>query len=307
MVDPSYHEGAKNAIREHFVNVKGSPIRTPYYLSQLKVLFESDFFPWIVADALNDLVAEDYLETFINKDIPGADRLEYLPPIKFFANKDALVTDKDTRLMKRHMLSIAKLVSRYSAPDNSHTLGKQLESLVTYELRAQGFEIVKIHANELDGMKWTRTNENLDIIARKKDTGFTIGVEVKNTLGIIEPEEIDSKIDICNTLGITPVFACRWIKPYVNCIRRQGGFSWMFKTQIYPLGTEKFTKELYEKLSPRAMVNSQSGRGFPVSSNNNLPLKSISKFEEWVEANENNPPEIDTSIRCSTRPSNAYS
>lgn len=100
-------------------------------------------------------------------------------------------------------------------------------------------------------------------------------------------------------LGITPVFACRWIKPYVNCIRKQGGFSWVFKTQIYPLGTERFTKELYEKLSPRTMVRSQSKHGFPVSSNNNLPPGSVSKFEEWVEANENKLPEIDTSVRCS--------
>ena len=54
------------------------------------MLFESDFFPWVVADALDDLVKENYLKTFTNEDIPGADRLEHLPPIKFFANKDAL-------------------------------------------------------------------------------------------------------------------------------------------------------------------------------------------------------------------------
>ena len=87
MVGSNYHEDAKKAMRKHFVNVKGDPIKTPYYLNQLKVLFESDFFPWIVAGALNDLVDENYLETFTNDDIPGTDKLEHLSQIKFFANK----------------------------------------------------------------------------------------------------------------------------------------------------------------------------------------------------------------------------
>ena len=74
-------------------------------------------------------------------------------------------------------------------------LGAQLESLVRSQLQISQFEIVGVHTNEYLGRRWTDTNHNLDIIARKKGKDFAIGVEVKNTLGGMDPEEIDVKIE----------------------------------------------------------------------------------------------------------------
>ena len=126
-----------------------------------------------------------------------------------------------------------------------------------------------------------------------------IGVEVKNTLGIMDPSEIDTKIDICEHLGIVPVFAVRWNKPYIECIRCQGGFSWLFKTQIFPFGYERLTRDLFKKLSVPSRIN---GKGqqlqFPVTVRNSLPERAVKMFNNWVQQVENNPPETNTTFRC---------
>ena len=96
---------------------------------------------------------------------------------------------------------------------------------------------------------------------------------MKNTLPIIEREELDIKLEICDYLGIRPVFAVRWIKPYIEYIRRRGGFSWVFKTQIYPPGFEELTKLLYKRL------------GLPVTVRTDLPEKSVRLFQIWTEKN----------------------
>ncbi len=48
-------------------------------------------------------------------------------------------------------------------------------------------------------------------------------------------------------LGITPVFAARWLKPYTKTIEDKEGFSWIFKTQVYPPGMEALTEKPKQK------------------------------------------------------------
>jgi hypothetical protein len=95
-------------------------------------------------------------------------------------------------------------------------------------------------------------------------------VEVKNTLSVIDKKEVDIKIDMCNYLGITPVFAARWLKPYTKLIDSKGGFSWIFKTQMYPPNYEGLTKILSQRLH------------LPVMAGNKLPSESIQIFHNWV-------------------------
>jgi len=205
-------------------------------------------------------------------------------------------------MMKTHALRTAKLIEKYSSDKNAKILGKQLESLVGSQLQISQFEIKGMHTNEYEGRKWTATNHNLDFIAKKKGKEFAIGVEVKNTLDIIPPDEIDIKIDICKHLGIVPVFAVRWIKPYIDCIRRQGGFGWSFKTQMFPFGYEGFTKEMFKRLSE---LNKADGKGhpleFPITVRNSLPEKPVRMFNRWIRHVEDNPPSTDTTFRCGRR------
>ena len=294
--DPKVTEAA-DALMRHFVNKKGKPIRTPYYQHQLQVLYENDYFEWIVTAALGRLAEEGRLAVFNKENVPELGRLEKVSGIKFYANPDAVRTNPELENMKRHVMSTSKLIERYSDNDVAGMLGEQLESLVENQLRISQFEIKKKHANEYDGKKWEKTNHNLDFIAKKRGKDFVIGVEVKNTLATVDPREIDTKIDICKHLGIVPAFAVRWNKPYLECIRRQGGFSWFFKTQIFPYGQEKFTRQLFTRLS------AGSRRQFPVTVRNSLPERAVRIFNGWVRLSEDNPPEINTAYRCKKPPS----
>jgi len=290
---------AKEALKKHFTNKKGEPITTPYYQNQLEIFYENDFFPWIVDDALEELVKEGFLELFNEKEIEEIKKLRNITKINFYVNKEATKTEEQKKLLKPKIATKLKLINKLSDPENSRTIGKHLEILVQNELRAQQFKIVGANTNKYLKKKWTKTDHNLDIIARHREEDFVIGVEVKNTLSIMEPKEIDIKIDICKHLGIIPIFAVRWIIPYLDCIRRQGGFAWNFKTQIYPLGTENFTHEIFKKFSA---LDKKDGKNhkleFPITTRGDLPIGTRKTFEKWFENQKNNQKKLDTDFRC---------
>ena len=258
-------EKAKESLIPFFEDKYRRPLRKPYYVTQIQTLLENKHFPWIVYQALNRLVKEGYL-TKVEVKTKFHDR------VVFFFNKK-LDTPSYRPTMNKHIKSICKLIDKYSHPNISRALGKQLEGLVKAELRAQGYRIVGVHTATYKNKRWTRTDHDLDFIAEHKSGKLNIGVEVKNTLPIIEREELDIKLEICDYLGIRPVFAVRWIKPYIEYIRRRGGFSWVFKTQIYPPGFEELTKLLYKRL------------GLPVTVRTDLPEKSVRLFQMWTEKN----------------------
>jgi len=134
------------------------------------------------------------------------------------------------------------------------------------------FDIIGIHTNQYKGRRWLKSEHDLDYIAEHKSGRLAIGVEVKNTLSVPERTEIQTKISICTHLGVTPLFAARWMKPYVQLIRNAGGFAWFFKTQIYPLGFEKLTETVWRRLR------------LPMAVRTELPERSIVVFNRWVKS-----------------------
>lgn len=291
---------AKAVLRGHFVNALNAPVRTPYYQHQLQVLYESDFFWWVVTDALRELVDEGYLAVFDKERVPDLADLNHVYGMKFYANADAIRTAGEEAVMKKHVMSTARMLDRYGSDANARVLGNQLESLVENQLKILRFEILGRHTNSCGGRRWAGTDHNLDLIARRSN--LVIGVEVKNSLNVMPAEEIDVKIDICHHLGIVPVFAVRWIKPYIDCIRRQGGFSWVFKTQMLPFGQERAAESMYKRLS---VPGKKDGRGhrleFPVTVRNDLPPKPVKMFERWVEKVESCPPVPESGARCARK------
>jgi len=149
-------------------------------------------------------------------------------------------------------------------------LGQYLHQLVKSELRAQQFEIRGENTNTLDGKDCKPAKYTLDIIAKHRTKPVTIGVEIKNTLDLIPLKELNKKIDMCKTLRILPVFACRWLKPYEKIILKNRGFPWIFKKQIYPLGQENFVKKLKKKLE------------LPIEVSSELPKDSVKDLKRWV-------------------------
>ena len=89
------------------------------------------------------------------------------------------------------------------------------------------------------------------------------------------------------------------MKPYIDCIRNQGGFSWVFKTQIYPPGCEEFTRELYTRLSVLDRTDSSGHKlEFPVIVRTELPEKPVDKFSRWIKDAIVNPPQRNPAARC---------
>jgi len=245
-------------VRSLFEDKYGRPRKRTHYIGQLQITLEGDFFPWIVYNATMQLIRQRTLKQQVTP-TKYADRVSFIFHSKFSG------TQMDTRIR-----NTAKLIDRYSRPSVADALGKHLEGLVKAELRAQGFNIKGSHTNEYKGRKWEKTNQNLDFIAEHRSQRLNIGVEVKNTLSTPEREEIETKIELCQYLSLTPVFAGRWMQPYLNLIQTKGGFCWVFKTQIYPPGFETLTKTLWKRLR------------LPVTVRTDLPPKSIRSFETWV-------------------------
>lgn len=305
MVDAKVEE-AKDVMRRHFVDTRGRPVKTPFHQHHLQVLYEADFFEWVVTYALRELVDEGFLVVFDSKSVGGLNLHEATKRLRFYASSAALRDNKDVDEMKRRIMSAAEHVARYSNPRHTVVVGKHLEALVKSQLQILQFDVVGMHTAKYAGRTWSKTNHNLDLIAKKPGTKLAIGVEVKNTLSIMDPREIDIKIDMCDHLGVVPVFAVRWIKPYFDCILKQGGFAWMFKTQMYPLGYEGFVKRLYARFSLKGNNgrNTVKKRGFPVTVRTELPERPVETFKKWVGKIENNPPPTDTSHRCAKQRDN---
>lgn len=274
---------AADVLKRHFLNKKNGPIRTPYFQHQLQVLYEKDFFMWVVARALENLVEEKYLVIFDKSNVPELRKMGGISDIKFYANSKAVKTKLGRDRMRRHVVNAAKIVMEYSNDEISSARGRHLEALVKAQLQILQFDIIGEHTNKYRRKRWTKSSHDLDFIARQRETGFTIGVEVKNTMALMPADEMRIKMDMCEHFGIVPVFATRWNKPYVSEVASRGGFNWMFKTQIYPFGYENRVKKWFKKLSVPDKIKSNSYQmKYPMTVRGDLPEKSVEKFRDWV-------------------------
>jgi len=93
---------------------------------------------------------------------------------------------------------------------------------------------------------------------------------VKNTLGYMDYNELQAKVEMCRFLGIRPVFVVRmlpktWIKEVVDA----GGFVLVLKYQLYPWTH----KELAAKVSKEL--------GMPVDSPRCLEEGTMKRFLRW--------------------------
>jgi len=128
---------AKHSISPLFVDKYNRPKRSPFYVTQLQTLLETEHFPWIVYQAASQLVEEDVLDKY---ETPT----RYHRRVVFFFNKK-LATPEYKPILGTHIKSICGLIDKYSKPSIGKALGDHLEGLVKAELRAQVFNIVGTH------------------------------------------------------------------------------------------------------------------------------------------------------------------
>ena len=226
-------EEAKEALTEFFEKNN----EDVFYMQQLEVFFEKPFFHWVTSSAINELIEEGVLKPE-ERPLLGETRVKF-------------VFNKGYRYYKRQIKEKLQVVREYSDPSIAEACGRQAEMLFFNSLTNRGFISHGQNTNEYKGKKWEETDHNLDFILERD--GKVYGTEVKNKWSYIDSDELGIKLEICDHLGIKPLFIMRGSpKHYNNMIYEAGGYAMIFVAQIYPFGQRALVKRITEKLGLEA-------------------------------------------------------
>jgi hypothetical protein len=155
------------------------------------------------------------------------------------------------------MRELKALVQEYSDPVFTQALGRHGEMMFDAAMATGGFLPKAKNVRSYAGKTWTQTDHNLDRVFERDSIAY--GAEIKNTLPYIPPRELAVKITMCQHLGLTPLFIVRFApKSYIEDTRRQGGFTLLFKYQLYPFGYADLARRVKTALNlpvdcPRAI------------------------------------------------------
>lgn len=225
----SFVDSAKKDLIEFFSREPESV----FYQRQLQVIFEEKFFHWITVRALSELVVE------------GVIAADVLPLHKTGAI--AFYRARGYRYWKRKAVEIMKLVSRFSDSSFTSALGAHGEAMFDAALPTVGFMPKGRKVRSYGTASWTETKNDLDRVFERDSVAY--GTEIKNTLSYIDKEELEIKVRMCKTLGLKPLFIVRYApKSYVEFVREEGGFTLIFKYQLYPFGQKAFANEVKSRL-----------------------------------------------------------
>jgi hypothetical protein len=225
-----------------------------FYQRQLQVLSEKKYFHWITVRALVKMVQEGKLAA---EEMP----LSGIGTITFYQLNSY-------RYWKRDAEEIIKLVVRFSEPSFTHALGAHGETLFDAALPTAGFMPIGRKVRRYRGREWLNTGHDLDRVFERD--GLAYGAEVKNTLSYIEKEELETKVKMCNHIGLIPLFIVRMApKSYVKLVSEAGGFTLIFKYQLYPYGQKSFADEVRARL------------GIPVDSPTRIEDGTVKRLLDW--------------------------
>ncbi len=213
-----------------------------FYQRQVEVRYERRFFHWITGKALNELAEEGRFNA-ITRDYPNI-------TIRFYWMRN-------NRYWTRRANIVEKLVLRFSDQAFTNGLGRHGETMFDAALPQGGFMPCARNVKAWKGRVWVKSDHDLDRVFTRD--GVDYGVEIKNTLSYISRFEMLTKLDMCDFLGLVPLFIMRMAPAsYIQEIRLRGGYSLIFEWQLYPFGYKKFADEVREQLglkvdSPRAI------------------------------------------------------
>ncbi len=240
--------------KEELVKFFAEKSETVFYMQQLEVFFEKQFFHWITAKAVNELIGDGFLKS---EEVPlrGATRVKF-------------VFNKKYRYYKRQIERNVKVVREYSEPTIAMGCGRQAEVLFFNALTNKDFLSRGQYINAYNDKKWTETNHDLDFILERDGIGY--GAEVKNKFSYIDEDELTIKLRMCGFLGIRPLFIMRGSPKWYNFrIWRAGGYAMIFETQIYPFGQNKLVERIRKTLN------------LPVDCPRAIPEGIIDRFLNW--------------------------
>jgi hypothetical protein len=227
-----------------------------FFSRQIEVQYENKYFHWVTNRALRALREAGVLRSEERKLATGGSII--------------LIWHRSFRYYRRSAVQVVKLVQEYGDPNIGAALGLHGESMVLEGFARSQFLMLARDAKEFEGREWITSEHNLDFIFQKD--GKVYGVEVKNTLGDMEYDELDAKIRICEHLKIKPVFVVRMApKTWVEEMRKRGGFTLILKYQLYPWSHRDLAKKVAREL------------GLPVDAPRRLYDGTMKRFVGWHE------------------------
>jgi hypothetical protein len=226
-----------------------------FYGRQIEVLLERRFFHWITNRAVMELVIEGKIKSE-KQPLEGEKRIRF-----FWA--------RENRYWKRRARAVATIVREFSRPELG--LGDHAEMMIDAGLAGGGFTVrARGKVRGFQGREWIRTGHELDRVYERD--GVAYGAEIKNTLDYIPKEELETKLEMCDYLGLRPLFVMRAApKSYMHEIARHGGFGLLFGLQLYPFGHGELVKRVRAEL------------GLPVDCPRVLPEGHVRRLVGWHE------------------------
>lgn len=251
-VPDSYFEEAQGEIRKLYEDDKESV----FYLRQLQVKLEKKYFHWVTNNALLGLLKIGYLKDYRVEKSKGTST-------RYFIHRS-------NRYPVRAIKRLEEVIQAYSQDNITRGCGYRAEDLFCKALALRGFMPVETKVKEFNGKAWGKTDNDLDFVFRRD--GIEYGCEIKNTLGYIDKDELDLKIEMCAFFNVKPLFIMRYSpKTYNKLIYENGGFALIFETQIYELSQIELVKRIKDVT------------GLPVISTRSIPDGIIDRFENWHE------------------------
>jgi hypothetical protein len=231
-----------------------------FYSRQLEVIFEQKYYHWITNRSIRELIdSGEILSEQYNLNNAGTVNLLWLKSFRYY---------------KRAAKEVVDIIDEYSNPNLSADIGLRGEMLVLEGFAMNGFQLREREANSFNGMKWQKSEHNIDFIFSKD--GIDYGIEVKNMLGYMDYKELEIKIEMCDTLSLKPVFAVRMFpKTWINEIKEYGGFSLIMRYQFYPLSYKNLAEKIRRNLN------------LPVETPRRLEQGTMERINNWHKNNVN--------------------
>jgi len=208
-----------------------------FFSRQIEVQREDSYFHWITNRALREL----------------RDAGEILGETRRLSTGSSinLLWHRRYRFYRRSAARLVSLVEEYADPNVGGVVGLHGEFMVLEGFARSEFVMRGRNTRAFGGKTWTDTDHNLDFIFEKDNQAY--GLEVKNTLGYMDYDEFQTKIGLCQSLGIRPVFVARMLpRTWMNELITAGGFGLILKYQLYPWSH----KVLARRLPPSSVCQS---------------------------------------------------
>lgn len=245
-------EDAKEALESFFEENR----EAVFFSRQIEVHHEDKWYHWITNRAVRELV--------VSKAVKDETR-----PLATGGSVH-LLWHRGHRYYRRDATRVVRLVEEYANPNIGGAVGLHGEHMVLEGFARRQFVMRGRHAKGYESRTWTTTAHDLDFIFERDSVAY--GVEVKNTLGYMDYDELKAKIQMCQFLGVKPLFAARMLpKSWINEVIDSGGFALILKYQLYPLAHRELARRVRSEL------------GLPVDTPKALAEGTMDRFVRWHE------------------------